>query len=33
MKNKKEAKDFIKQRLEIYERMWDGCKRKVENFK
>lgn len=25
MKTKAEAEDLIKQRLEIYNRMWDGC--------
>ena len=32
MKTKKEAEDFIKQRLEIYDRMWDGCGCKVEYY-
>lgn len=25
MKSKEEAEELIKQRLEIYNRMWDGC--------
>ena len=32
MKTKQEAEEFIKQRLEIYERMWDGCGCKVEYY-
>lgn len=32
MKTKKEAEDFIKQRLEIYDRMWDGCGCRVEYY-
>ncbi|MGB5289020.1 MAG: hypothetical protein WBN42_11075 [Ignavibacteriaceae bacterium] len=32
VKTKNEAEDFIKQRLEIYERMWDGCGCKVEYY-
>jgi hypothetical protein len=32
MKTKKEAEEFIKQRLEIYDRMWDGCGCKVEYY-
>jgi hypothetical protein len=28
----KEAEDFIKQRLEIYDRMWDGCGCKVNYY-
>ena len=26
------AEDFIKERLEIYDRMWDGCGCKVEYY-
>ena len=32
VKTKNEAEDFIKQRLEIYDRMWDGCGCKVEYY-
>ena len=32
MKTKEEAEEFIKQRLEIYERMWDGCGCRVEYY-
>jgi hypothetical protein len=32
MKSKKEAEKFIKQRLEIYDKMWDGCGCKVEYY-
>ena len=32
MKTKKEAEDFIKNRLEIYNRMWDGCGCKVNYY-
>lgn len=32
MKTKKEAEEFIKQRLEIYDRMWDGCGCKVKYY-
>jgi hypothetical protein len=32
MKTKKEAEDFIKDRLEIYNRMWDGCGCKVKYY-
>jgi len=32
MKSKKEADELIKQRLEIYEKMWDGCGCKVEYY-
>jgi hypothetical protein len=32
MKTKKEADDFIKERLEIYDRMWEGCGCKVEYY-
>lgn len=32
MKTKKEAEEFIKQRLEIYDKMWDGCGCKVEYY-
>lgn len=28
----KEAKELIKERLEIYNRMWDGCGCKVEYY-
>jgi hypothetical protein len=33
MKTKKEAVEFIKQRLEIYDKMWDGCGCKVEYYR
>jgi len=33
MKTKKEAEEFIKERLEIYNRMWDGCGCKVDYYK
>jgi len=32
MKTKKEAEDFIKDRLEIYNRMWDGCGCRVKYY-
>lgn len=32
MKSKAEAEELIKQRLEIYNRMWDGCGCKVEYY-
>lgn len=32
MKTKKEADEFIKERLEIYERMWDGCGCRVDYY-
>jgi len=32
MKTQKEAEEFIKDRLEIYNRMWDGCGCKVEYY-
>jgi hypothetical protein len=32
MKTKKEAEELIKQRLEIYDKMWDGCGCKVEYY-
>lgn len=32
MKTEKEAEDFIKDRLEIYNRMWDGCGCKVKYY-
>jgi hypothetical protein len=32
MKSKKEAEKFIKQRLEIYDKMGDGCGCKVEYY-
>ena len=33
MKTQIEAEDFIKDRLEIYNRMWDGCGCKVDYYK
>ena len=33
MKNKKEAEQFINERMEIYDRMWDGCGCKVDYYK
>ena len=30
VKTKKEAEDLIAQRLEIYDKMWDGCGCKVD---
>jgi len=33
MKSKKETEQLIKQRLEIYNRMWDGCGCKVDYYK
>jgi len=33
MKTKKEAEEFIKERLDIYNRMWDGCGCKVDYYK
>jgi hypothetical protein len=32
MKTQKEAENFIKDRLEIYNRMWDGCGCKVNYY-
>ena len=32
MKTKKEADDFIKERLETYDRMWDGCGCRVDYY-
>lgn len=33
MKTKKEGEEFIKQRLEIYNRMWDGCGCRIDYYK
>jgi len=33
MKTKKEAEEFIKERLEIYNRMWDGCGCRIDYYK
>lgn len=32
VKTKKEAEDFIRDRLEIYNRMWDGCGCRVNYY-
>jgi hypothetical protein len=32
VKSKKEAEDLIGQRLEIYDKMWDGCGCKVNYY-
>jgi hypothetical protein len=32
MSSKKEADELIKERLEIYNRMWDGCGCKVDYY-
>jgi len=32
IKTKKEAEELIQQRLEIYEKMWDGCGCKVDYY-
>ena len=32
VKSKKEAEEFIKVRLEIYEKMWDGCGCRVDYY-
>ena len=32
MKTKEEADYFIKERLEIYDKMWDGCGCKVDYY-
>ncbi|MBT8380752.1 MAG: hypothetical protein HKO83_13405 [Ignavibacteriaceae bacterium] len=32
IKSEKEAENFIQNRLEIYEKMWDGCGCKVEYY-
>lgn len=32
MNTKKEADNFIKERLETYDRMWDGCGCKVDYY-
>jgi hypothetical protein len=32
VKTKKEAEDLIDQRLEIYDKMWDGCGCKVNYY-
>jgi predicted site-specific integrase-resolvase len=33
MKTKKEAEELIKERLEIYNRMWDGCGCRIDYYK
>ena len=33
VQNKAEANKFIDERLEIYDRMWDGCGCKVDYYK
>jgi hypothetical protein len=33
LKTKQEAEELIKQRLEIYNRMWDGCGCRVDYYK
>ena len=33
MNTKKEAEDLIKERLDIYNRMWDGCGCKIDYYK
>jgi len=33
VKTKKEAEDFIKDRLVIYNRMWDGCGCRIDYYK
>jgi len=33
MKTKKEAEEFIKERLDIYNRMWDGCGCRIDYYK
>lgn len=32
VKSKKEAEEFIKERLEIYDKMWDGCGCRVDYY-
>jgi len=32
MKTKEEAEELINQRIEIYEKMWDGCGCKVDYY-
>ena len=32
MKNLTEAEELVKQRMEIYEKMWDGCGCKVDYY-
>ena len=32
MKSKKEGEDFINSRMEIYDKMWDGCGCKVDYY-
>ena len=32
VKTKKEAEELIEQRLEIYDKMWDGCGCKVDYY-
>ena len=32
MKSKKEGEEFINSRMEIYDKMWDGCGCKVEYY-
>jgi hypothetical protein len=32
MKTQNEAEDFIKDRLDVYNRMWDGCGCKVKYY-
>ncbi len=31
-KNKKDAEEFVQERLETYEKMWDGCGCKVDYY-
>ena len=33
MNTRKEAEDLIKERLDIYNRMWDGCGCKIDYYK
>ena len=33
VKTKKEAEELIKQRLEIYNKMWDGCGCRIDYYK
>lgn len=33
VKTKKEADEFIKDRLDIYNRMWDGCGCRIDYYK
>ena len=33
LENQEDAKKFVEERLEIYDKMWDGCGCKIDYFK